>query len=79
MTLATDMYWTGLHPNTGKPLTVVTTEHEKRLQRSLLHPDDPAWTGLAREARRKAGGAPAPAKAPKKPLPRRLQRGRGPR
>jgi len=41
MTLATDMYWTGVHPNTGKPLPVARTDAEKRAQREMLGPLDP--------------------------------------
>lgn len=36
MTLAADMYWTGVDPMSGKPLTVTADEKGRRYQRSLM-------------------------------------------
>lgn len=64
MTLATDMYWSGFHPNTGKPIFVPKTMHEKRLQKALLAASEPANRELVREARKQAGLPPEPPKKP---------------
>jgi uncharacterized radical SAM protein YgiQ len=70
MTLATDMYYSGYHPNTGKPVHVPRDSDEKAMQRALLQPHLPLYRELARKARRIAG-------APEKP-PRRKVNRRGP-
>ncbi|MGZ6143518.1 MAG: YgiQ family radical SAM protein, partial [Myxococcales bacterium] len=60
MTLATDMYYSGYHPNTGKPVHVPRGADEKAMQRALLQPHLPAWRELARKARQLAGAPPPP-------------------
>ncbi len=67
MTLATDMYYSGYHPNTGKPVHVPRGADEKAMQRALLQPHLPAYRELSRKARRLAG-------APEKPPRRRVSR-----
>jgi len=72
MTLATDMYYSGYHPNTGKPVHVPRGADEKAMQRALLQPHLPRYRELARDARRKARAperAPA-AKRPRGPVPK---------
>jgi uncharacterized radical SAM protein YgiQ len=69
MTLATDMYYSGYHPNTGKPVHVPRGADEKAMQRALLQPHLPAYRELARKARHLAG---------KERPPRKMVR-RGPR
>ena len=60
MTLATDMYYSGFHPNTGKPLHIPKDVDEKAMQRALLQPHLPAYRELARTARRMAGAPEQP-------------------
>jgi uncharacterized radical SAM protein YgiQ len=60
MTLATDMYYSGYHPNTGKPVHVPRTPDEKAMQRALLQPHLPQYRDLAARARRVAGAGPRP-------------------
>ena len=60
MTLATDMYYSGFHPNTGKPIHVPRGADEKAMQRALLQPHLPAYRELARKARQMAGAPPPP-------------------
>jgi uncharacterized radical SAM protein YgiQ len=67
MTLATDMYWSGYHPNTGKPIYAARSMHEKRLQKALLQAQDPENRSLVREARTLAGLPPDPPKRPGPP------------
>jgi radical SAM superfamily enzyme YgiQ (UPF0313 family) len=67
MTLATDMYYSGYHPNTGKPVHVPKDPDEKAMQRALLQPHLPEFRALAAKARREAGAPPPP----KRPRPRR--------
>jgi len=55
MTLASDMYWSGLHPMTGKPVVVARDLKEKRLQKALIRWADPASAGLVEEALRRVG------------------------
>jgi uncharacterized radical SAM protein YgiQ len=55
MTLASDMFWTGLDPMTGKPVHVTRDMHEKRLQKALLRWGDPANRPLVEEALRRTG------------------------
>jgi uncharacterized radical SAM protein YgiQ len=55
MTLATDMYWTGLHPTTGEPVPVVRDVEEKRLQKALLRWGDPKNRPLVETALRRTG------------------------
>jgi len=66
MTLATDMYYSGFHPNTGKPVHIPKDADEKAMQRALLQPHLPQYRELARGARRIAG-SPAP---PRRRVPR---------
>ncbi len=54
-TASTVMYYTGIHPLTGKPVYVPTDYHEKQLQRALLQFNRPANYPLVREALRHAG------------------------
>src|SRR5438477_3894927 len=60
MTLATDMYYSGYHPNTGKPVHVPRGADEKAMQRALLQPHLPSYRELARRARQMAGAPPPP-------------------
>jgi radical SAM superfamily enzyme YgiQ (UPF0313 family) len=55
MTLASDMYWTGLHPSTGKPLHVARDLGEKRMQKALLRWGDPESAPLVEKALRQTG------------------------
>ncbi len=54
-TISTVMYYTGIHPMTGKRVYVTTDYHEKRLQRALLQYSRPENANLVREALRIAG------------------------
>jgi hypothetical protein len=49
------MYYTGIHPMTGKPVYVCTDYREKQLQRALLQYSKPENANLVREALRAAG------------------------
>ena len=49
-TISTVMYYTGIHPMTGKPVKVTTDYNEKRLQRALLQYSKPENRNLVREA-----------------------------
>ena len=49
------MYYTGIHPMTGKKVQVTTDYHEKQLQRALLQYSRPENANLVREALKKAG------------------------
>jgi radical SAM superfamily enzyme YgiQ (UPF0313 family) len=60
MTLATDMYYSGYHPNTGKPVHVPAGADEKAMQRALLQPHLPQYRATAAKARRVAGAGPRP-------------------
>jgi hypothetical protein len=60
MTLATDMYYSGYHPNTGKPVHVPRGADEKAMQRALLQPHLPAYRELAKKARQMASAPPPP-------------------
>jgi uncharacterized radical SAM protein YgiQ len=60
MTLATDMYYSGFHPNTGKPVHIPKNADEKAMQRALLQPHLPHYRELARSARQMAGAPPPP-------------------
>src|SRR3954464_12772459 len=60
MTLATDMYYSGYPPNTGKPVHVPRGADEKTVQRALLQPHLPEYRELARDARQLAGAPPPP-------------------
>jgi hypothetical protein len=60
MTLASDMYYSGFHPNTGKPVHVPRSADEKAMQRALLQPHLPPYRELAARARRVAGAGPRP-------------------
>ncbi len=54
-TISTVMYYTGIHPMTGKPVKVTTDYHEKQLQRALLQYARPENRNLVREALKLAG------------------------
>ena len=54
-TISTVMYYTGIHPMTGKSVTVTTDYREKQLQRALLQFSRPENANLVREALVKAG------------------------
>ena len=54
-TISTVMYYTGIHPMTGKHVYVCTDYHEKQLQRALLQFSRPENANLVREALRLAG------------------------
>ena len=54
-TISTVMYYTGIHPMTGKKVTVTTDYHEKKLQRALLQFSRPENANLVREALKRAG------------------------
>lgn len=54
-TISTVMYYTGIHPMTGKQVYVATEYHEKQLQRALLQYSKPENANLVREALRLAG------------------------
>ena len=60
MTLATDMYYSGYHPNTGKPVHIPHGADEKAMQRALLQPHLPENRALAATGRRLAGAGPRP-------------------
>jgi len=64
MTLATDMYYSGYHPNTGQAVHVPAGAYEKAMQRSLRSP-------IARTAR----GRPSAAHRRRGPRPKRLAGG----
>jgi uncharacterized radical SAM protein YgiQ len=68
MTLATDMYYSGFHPNTGQPIATAKTLREKKMQKALLHANDPENRELVREARLLAGLPAEPPKATR-PVP----------
>ncbi len=55
MTLASDIFWSGYHPMTGKPVHVVRDLEEKRMQKALLRWGDPANRPLVEKALRKTG------------------------
>ena len=54
-TISTVMYYTGIHPMTGKSVYVTTDYHEKQLQRALLQYARPENANLVREALKIAG------------------------
>ena len=54
-TISTVMYYTGIHPMTGKAVKVTTDYHEKQLQRALLQFSKPENANLVREALTIAG------------------------
>ena len=54
-TISTVMYYTGIHPMTGKNVYVTTDYREKQLQRALLQFSKPENANLVREALKKAG------------------------
>ena len=54
-TISTVMYYTGIHPMTGKQVAVTTDYYEKKLQRALLQFSRPENANLVREALKKAG------------------------
>jgi len=54
-TISTVMYYTGIHPMTGKKVYVTTDYREKKLQRALLQFSRPENANLVREALKLAG------------------------
>ena len=54
-TISTAMYYTGIHPMTGKRVFVTTDYREKQLQRALLQFKKPENANLVREALKLAG------------------------
>jgi hypothetical protein len=54
-TVSTTMYYTGIHPLTGKSVYVATDYKEKQMQRALLQFSKPQNAHLVREALRYAG------------------------
>ncbi len=54
-TISTVMYYTGIHPMTGKEVYVTTDYREKQLQRALLQYSRPENANLVREALKMAG------------------------
>ena len=54
-TISTVMYYTGIHPMTGKDVYVTTDYHEKQLQRALLQYKKPENANMVREALKLAG------------------------
>ncbi len=54
-TISTVMYYTGIHPMTGKRVYVTTDYREKQLQRALLQYSKPENANLVREALKLAG------------------------
>ena len=54
-TISTVMYYTGIHPMTGKNVYVTTDYREKQLQRALLQFSKPENANLVREALKLAG------------------------
>ena len=73
MTLATDMYYSGYHPNTGKPVHIPRGADEKAMQRALLQPHLPENRALAATGRRLAGAGPRPErKRVQRPTARRV-------
>jgi uncharacterized radical SAM protein YgiQ len=55
MTLASDMFWSGVHPFTMTPIPVARDLREKRMQKALIRWADPASAGLVEEALRRVG------------------------
>jgi uncharacterized radical SAM protein YgiQ len=55
MTLASDMFWSGLHPLTLKAIHVTRDMRQKRMQKALLRWADPASAPLVEEALRRVG------------------------
>jgi uncharacterized radical SAM protein YgiQ len=55
MTLASDIYWSGYHPMSGKPVHVTRDMEEKRMQKALIRWGDPANRPLVEKALRKTG------------------------
>jgi uncharacterized radical SAM protein YgiQ len=55
MTLATDMFWSGVHPMTGEPVQVTRDLGEKRMQKALLRWGDPANRPIVERALRRTG------------------------
>jgi uncharacterized radical SAM protein YgiQ len=55
MTLASDIYWTGLHPMTGRPVHVSRDMEEKRMQKALIRWGDPKNRPLVERALRSTG------------------------
>jgi uncharacterized radical SAM protein YgiQ len=65
MTLASDIFWTGLQPASGRPVPVVRDLEEKRMQKALLRWGDPKNRPLVEEALRRTGRLRAGAGVPR--------------
>jgi uncharacterized radical SAM protein YgiQ len=55
MTLASDMYWSGVNPATGEPVPVAREPQAKRTQKALLRWGDPKNRPLVEQALRETG------------------------
>ena len=77
MTLASDMYWSGLHPTTGEPVHVTRDMEEKRMQKALLRWGDPTNRPLVEKALRKLGRLRPGERLGPTMRPRRAGRGPG--
>jgi len=55
MTLASDIYWTGLNPSSMRPVHVARDLEEKRMQKALLRWGDPDNAPLVEKALRLTG------------------------
>jgi radical SAM superfamily enzyme YgiQ (UPF0313 family) len=55
MTLATDMYWSGMNPATGEPVPVARDPQAKRTQKALLRWGDPKNRPMVEQALRETG------------------------
>lgn len=64
-TLSTAMYWTGMNPLTGRPVSVARGARERALQRALLQYSKPENRKLVREALLEAGRADLIGRGPK--------------
>ncbi len=64
-TLSTAMYYTKMHPLTGKSVYVPTSPHEKALQRALIQYRNPKNARLVREALKRAGRVDLIGRGPK--------------
>ncbi len=58
MTLATDMFYSGLHPGSGEPLAVARDLDEKRMQKALVRWADPELRPWYERAMRRLGRDP---------------------
>jgi uncharacterized radical SAM protein YgiQ len=77
MTLASDIYWSGFHPMTMRPVHVTRDMEEKRMQKALLRWGDPANRPLVEKALRKTGRLKAGERLGPGMRPRHPGKGRG--